>query len=164
MNDLTPLEIGDKIKRLSRIDIYQNTRKRYFVEYRALLCYILRDKLQMRWTFIASFFISQGKQMDHATCMHLVKMYPIYKQDNKDLEAIEKTFVFKSKIPYDNIDKVNYLENKYIDIEKKYIELRTKLKNPLVKLVIDVEDKNVVDLVNRIKLIKSSYDWKNNPK
>ena len=100
MKDLTPLEIGDKIKRLSGIDLYKNTRKRDFVEHRALLCYILRDKLQMRWTFIASFFISQGKHMDHANCMHLVKMYPIYRQGNKTLETIEKTFVFNSCLLY----------------------------------------------------------------
>ena len=67
-------------------------------------------------------------------------------------------------IAYDDIDKVNYLENKYIDIEKKYIELRDKLKNPLVKLVIDVEDENLVDFIQRVKLIKSSYSWKNNTK
>tara|TARA_R110000764_G_scaffold168745_1_gene256057 strand:- start:825 stop:1091 length:267 start_codon:yes stop_codon:yes gene_type:complete len=88
----------------------------------------------------------------------------MYKSNNKLLDKFEKTFIFSSKIPYDDIDKVNYLENKYIDLEKKYLELIGKLKNPLVKLVIDVEDKNVINLMNRIKIIKSSYDWKNNSK
>ena len=160
MKDLTPIEIGDKIKRLSGIDLYKNTRKRDFVEHRALLCYILRDKLQMRWTFIASFFISQGKHMDHANCMHLVKMYPIYRQGNKTLETIEKTFVFNSKIPLDEIDKVNYLENKYESLESEYLKQKEQLKNPLVKLVIDIPNDKLVDAKDRIKLMKKSWEWK----
>ena len=160
MKDLTPIEIGDKIKRLSGIDLYKNTRKRDFVEHRALLCYILRDKLQMRWTFIASFFISQGKHMDHANCMHLVKMYPIYRQGNKTLETIEKTFVFNSKIPLDEIDKVNYLENKYESLESEYLKQKEQLKNPLVKLVIDIPNDKLVDAKDRIKLMKKSWKWR----
>jgi len=35
------------------------------------------------------------------------------------------------------------------------------LKNPLVKLILDVKDEDVVDLMNTIKLRKKSYDWKN---
>ena len=161
MKDLTPIEIGDKIKRLSGIDLYKNTRKRDFVEHRALLCYILRDKLQMRWTFIASLFISQGKHMDHDNCMQLVKMYPIYRQGNKTLETIEKTFVFNSKIPLDEIDKVNYLENKYESLESEYLKQKEQLKNPLVKLVIDIPNDKLVDAKDRIKLMKASWKWLN---
>ena len=160
MKDLTPLQIGDKIISVTGINLYENTRKKAFVEHRALLCYILRDKLQMRWTFIASFFISQGKHMDHANCMHLFKMYPIYKKENKDLDIIENIFVFKSKIPLDEIDKVNYLENKYGTLEAEYLKQKEQLKNPLVKLVIDIPNDKVVDAKDRIKLMKKSWEWK----
>tara|TARA_B100000780_G_scaffold100259_1_gene70017 strand:- start:1000 stop:1482 length:483 start_codon:yes stop_codon:yes gene_type:complete len=160
MKDLTPLQIGDKIISVTGINLYENTRKKAFVEHRALLCYILRDKLQMRWTFIAAFFISQGKHMDHANCMHLFKMYPIYKKDNKTLDIIENIFAFKSKIPLDEIDKVNYLENKYGTLEAEYLKQKEQLKNPLVKLVIDIPDNKIVDAKDRIKLMKKSWEWK----
>tara|TARA_R110001606_G_scaffold146197_3_gene286168 strand:+ start:112 stop:669 length:558 start_codon:yes stop_codon:yes gene_type:complete len=162
--DLSPSEISKKIIKLSGINIFDNTRKREYVEMRALLCYLMRDKLSMTLDKIVKFFVSKNKSMHHANCLHLIKNYPMYKSNNKLLDKFEKTFIFSSKIPYDDIDKVNYLENKYIDLEKKYLELIGKLKNPLVKLVIDVEDKNVINLMNRIKIIKSSYDWKNNSK
>ena len=162
--DLSAIEISKKIMRLSGLNIFENTRKREYIEMRALLCYLMRDKLSMTLEKITKFFVSQGKTMHHATCLYLIKNYPIYKSNNNLLEKFEKTFVFSSKIPYDDIDKVNYLENKYIDLEKKYIELRDKLKNPLVKLVVDVEDENLVDFIERVKLIKSSYTWKNNTK
>ena len=162
--NLTPLEVCEKINRLSGLDIFKNTRKREVIEMRALACYILRDKLFMKLKNIAKFFTKQGRKMHHASCIHLLKNYPMYKSNNKNLDKFEKTFLFKSKIPYEDVDRANYLENKYIDVEDKYLKLRDKLKNPLVKLILDVEDEDVVDLMNTIKLKKSSYKWKNNLK
>ena len=59
---LQPIQIADKIKELSGINIFENTRKRPVVEMRSLLCYLLREKLGMRWTNIALFFKSQEKK------------------------------------------------------------------------------------------------------
>ena len=115
----------------------------------------------MKLQHIAKFFTEQGRKMHHATCVHLLKNYPMYKSNNKNLDKFEKTFLFKSKIPYEDVDRANYLENKYLDVEYKYLKLRDKLKNPLVKLILDVKDENVVDLMNTIKLKKSAYEWIN---
>ncbi len=52
----------------------------------------------MRWKDIAAFFCSQGKSMDHASAMHLVKMFPIYKRDNKDLGEFELNIINDSKL------------------------------------------------------------------
>ena len=54
--NLKPIEIANKIIELSGINIFENTRKREYVEMRALLCYLLREKLAMRWTNISLFF------------------------------------------------------------------------------------------------------------
>lgn len=159
--NLTPLEVCEKINRLSGLNIFTNTRKREVIEMRALACYILRDKLFMKLQNIAKFFTDQGRKMHHASCLHLLKNYSMYKSNNKNLDKFEKTFFFKPRIPYEDVDRANYLENKYLDIEEKYLKLRDKLKNPLVKLILDVKDEDVVDLMNTIKLRKKSYDWKN---
>ena len=158
--DLSPLEISKKIIKLSGLDIFDNTRKRQYIEMRALLCYLMRDKLSMRWEKIAEFFSSQGKTMHYSNALYLVSNYPMYKSNNKLLEKFEKTFVFSSKIPYTDIDKVNYLENKYIEIESKYLELIDTLKNPLVKLVLDIEDEHYMEFTERVKTIKKSYTWR----
>lgn len=159
--DLTPLDIGNKIKKLSKINIYDNTRKRPYVENRALVCYLLREKLNMRWKDIAAFFSSQGKSMDHASAMHLVKMFPIYKRDNKDLGEFEKTFVFKSRIPYDKIDRFNYLENKYNSLEGEYLKLQKTLQNPLVRMVLTVPDNKLIYVKQQLKAIQNSWEWQN---
>tara|TARA_B110000879_G_C11069340_1_gene470058 strand:- start:96 stop:509 length:414 start_codon:yes stop_codon:yes gene_type:complete len=123
--DLTALEIGEEIKKALHIDIYENTRQAAYVEARALMCYLLRDKLKLRWTSIAKLFQGQGKHMDHSNVLYLVKMYPIYRRDDKRLMELEKKFSFTSKVGLD-YDYTNYLENKYELLEDKYFKLEKK--------------------------------------
>ena len=125
--DLTALEIGEQIKKHLDIDIYKNTRQAAYVEARALMCHLLRNKLNLRWTSIAKIFESQGKHMDHSTALHLVKMYPIYKKDEKNLLELETRFKFTRKVGLD-FDYTSYLEEKYDLLESQYFELEKKLK------------------------------------
>jgi hypothetical protein len=126
MENPTPTEIGQKIIDASGVNIYDNTRKRDNVEYRGLLCHLLRNKLHMRWTNIALFMQRKGKAFDHASAIHSVKMYQVYKNYNNQLEELENIFIFKGKLNYDEIDNINYIENKYNSLEEKYEELKVK--------------------------------------
>jgi len=123
--DLTALEIGEEIKKALGIDIYQNTRQPSYVKARALMCHLLREKLNLRWTSIAEIFQSEGKNMNHTTVLHLVKMYPVYKREDNNLIDLEKRFVFTKKVGRDfNYSK--YLEDKYDSLEEKYYRLEKK--------------------------------------
>jgi hypothetical protein len=124
--NLKPIQIANKIKKLSGINIFENTRKRPVVEMRSLLCYLLRQKLGMRWTNIALFLKSQGKPVNHATVIHSKRLYKLYKKHNKKLGEIEKLFSFKSGLSVDEIDRIHYLENKCKNLEQKIEELITK--------------------------------------
>ena len=155
--DPTAIQIATKIKEDAGIDIFQNRRDAEYVEYRGLLCFILRDKLQMRWTYIASFFQSQGKHMDHSNVQHLFKMYPVYKKSNKKLGRLEKKFYFTPNVPFDEINKIDYLEKKYVRLETEHIELKNRLKNPLVNLVLDVPTYRTQELKGKIKAIKNTW-------
>ena len=42
-------KIGDSVKEVSGLDIFDNTRRRDYVEMRALVCYVLRKKLRNRF-------------------------------------------------------------------------------------------------------------------
>jgi len=153
MKNLKPIEIANKIIEFSGINIFKNTRQRKYVEYRALLANILRNRLSMRWTNIAVFFRSQGKDMDHATVMYSTRQYKMYKKHNKKLEEIEKIFTFKSDLNYDEIDRIHYLENKCNSCE-------TKLKEPLVKLVRDIPEDRTADVEENIKRLMKAWEWK----
>ena len=52
--------IATSVIELSGVNIYENTRKRQYVELRALVCFILRNKLNVRWTEISKFFESKA--------------------------------------------------------------------------------------------------------
>jgi len=114
----------------------------------------------MRWLSISLFFESQGKSMNHANAIHLVKMYPIYKTTNPKLDEIENMFLFKSGMDYDEIDKVHYLTNKLMNTEKKYNILLEQLKNPLIKLMLDVPKEKQYEVEDRLNLLKKSWEWK----
>ena len=138
MKNPTPEQIGNKVIEMSGIDIYKNTRQNDYVEHRALMCYLMRDKLHMRWTHITRFFNSQGKKMHHSTAIHLLEMYPVYKNYNSDLVAIEDSFFFDAKTPHDSIDEVTYLEKKCENLEKECLQLREQLANPVVQSMLAV--------------------------
>ena len=53
---MKPIEIANKISEISGIDLFNKSRKRNVEDHRGLLCYILRDKLKMRWEKIAKFY------------------------------------------------------------------------------------------------------------
>ena len=153
----TPLQITTEIKKISGIDIYANTRMADYVEHRSLVRWILREKLQMRWTYIAEIFNKNGKHMNHSTAMHLVKMYPIYRKKNIKLGRLEKKFYFTDNVPFDEIDKITYLEKKYVKLETEHVELKNTLKHSLVSLVIDVPTHRTQELRSKIKAIKKTW-------
>jgi len=153
----TPDEVANKVIALSKINIYNNTRKRDYVDCRALVCYLLRNKLQMRWTNIAVFFKENGKDMNHATVMHLEKNYPYYKKHNKMLDEMENMLLFKGGLNYDQIDQVHYVTNKYNNLKDKYEELINK---PLFNLLNGIPKDKENEVAQKLELIKRSWEWK----
>ena len=152
--NLKPIQIARKIKKLSKINVFEDTRERPVVEYRALLCYLLRHKLKMRWTYIALFFTKQGKPMTHATAMHAYNTYPVYKKHNKQLHEIEKMFTFKSDLNYDEIDRIHFLENKVKNLQEK-------LEHPLIDLLKQIPEQKYDETYERLCNIIKSWEWKN---
>ena len=171
------LKISERIIEMTGVDIFQNTRKREYVELRALACYIFRKKMNMRWTSIANFFTSMGKKTDHASVIHLVKMYPIYKKSNEELSELESCFQFKSKLNYDEIDQVHFLQNQYRKIKKENLQLEEEIKeiklnsknysdeqHNLLMLFDGLSKDRIDEIIERISLLKKSWSWKSKDK
>ena len=125
----TPDEVSNLLKSLSGIDVFQQTRKRHVIEHRSLLCYILRTKLDMRWESIKKFIESKGKPYDHATAIHAVKMYSVYKKDNKKLLELESHFTVRDRIEYNQISAMEVMQQKHIALEKDYFKSLEKIDN-----------------------------------
>ena len=169
----TPEQVSDLLIKLSGIDIYKQTRQTEYVEHRALLCHILRNKLDMRWVSISDFIKSKGKSFDHATAIHANKMYPIYKHSNFDYyDKLESSFIIKSQIEYSQISKLEVIQKNYKTLEKNYFiatekikeyKLKSKIgltKNEINYRQLDKEQRAMYD--ERAALVLKSFEWKQN--
>ena len=89
----TPEQISDLLIQLSGIDIYKQTRKNEYVEHRALLCYILRNKLDMRWHSIARFVKSKGNlnNFQHLMVRDMAYFEAYYNEMLKEKSATVET-------------------------------------------------------------------------
>ena len=167
----TPEQVSELLITLTGIDIYKQTRQTEYVEHRALLCHILRNKLDMRWVSISDFIKSKGKSFDHATAIHANKMYPIYKQSRFDYyDKLESNFIVKSQIEYSQISKLEVIQKKYATLEKDYFKAIEKIStltkesgftyNEKKYRSLPEEQKEMYD--ERAALVLKSFEWKQN--
>lgn len=115
---MTPFKVVDKIKEITKINPFVDSRKKEVVEIRALLCYILREKMNMRWIAIKEIFLKNGRKTNNSTLIHAVENYKIYASRNKKLERLAKKFPFKDA-PIDQVRKTQILENRLRILERK---------------------------------------------
>ena len=167
----TPDEVSNLLKSLSGIDVFEQTRKRHVIEHRSLLCYILRTKLDMRWESIKKFIESKGKPYDHATAIHAVKMYSVYKKDNKKLLELESHFIVRDRIEYNQISAMEVMQKKHIALEKDYFKSLEKIdsykkssdslgltQNEKTYRTLSRKEKESYD--ERASLVLKSFKWK----
>ena len=160
-------KIGDSVKEVSGLNIFDNTRRRDYVEMRALVCYVLRKKLRIGLTNIALYFQSEGKTMHHATVIHLVKMYPMYKRYNSRLASIEDSFEQLNNLEFnqDSYIRNQYLSYNYDKLQEKYKNLKENIKtNPILDVLQDIPEDKIDEVIERINIIKKSWDWKSKDK
>ena len=76
----------DEIETLSNISIFQNTRRREVVEVRSLLYTILRNFYRFNLREIQDLCSEHGYEITHASVIHSLKSFNIYKSYNKNLD------------------------------------------------------------------------------
>lgn len=156
-------KIGDSVKEASGLNIFDNTRIREYVEMRALVCYVLRKKLRIGLTNIALYFQSEGKTMHHATVIHLVNQYPMYKRYNPRLAEIEDNFEELNNLEF---NQESYIRNKYLSynydkLQEKYNKLKNNIKtNPILEVLQEIPEDKIDEVIERINIMKKSWDWK----
>ena len=160
-------KIGDSVKEVSGLNIFDNTRRRDYVEMRALVCYVLRKKLRIGLTNIALYFQSEGKTMHHATVIHLVNQYPMYKRYNSRLASIEDSFEQLNNLEFnqDSYIRNQYLSYNYDKLQEKYKNLKDNIKtNPILDVLQDIPEDKIDEVIERINILKKSWDWKSKDK
>jgi len=114
-------KIANKINKLSGIDVFKNTRKTSYVEARSLLGFILKNYEKMTLYQIRDFYIENGKSMNHATVIHSIKNFQVFK--NYEPQLIDWLNIISEDLDAFNNEakreliklKVNYISNKDVD-------------------------------------------------
>jgi chromosomal replication initiation ATPase DnaA len=115
---MTAQEISDRIIKKTKVNVFEDSRKKEVIHYRSLLIYLLREKMNLRWMNIALFFKANDKSITHATIIHSHHYYEIYKDENPKLEELEKQFNF-APVDLDTLDKIHMLENKVKNLRQR---------------------------------------------
>lgn len=131
---MTPQEVANKITVLSGIDPFYNTREPRVIEVRSLLCFLLREKLEMRWIAIKQFFKKNGRKTDNASLINSYKKYNLYKRNNKSLNKWEAKFTFENE-NIDQINQVYVLQNRCRTLERKIKNCEEKNKENIRNLI-----------------------------
>ncbi len=79
-------KIAKEIIDISGIDVFENTRKREYIEMRSLLTFILRHHCNMKFKDIRDFYESNGKSYDHATAIHSLRAFEMHRRYNNKLD------------------------------------------------------------------------------
>lgn len=78
-------ELSERVKKITGLNIFENTRKVEYIEARAMFNYILYNTYGYTLVRIARFYKMNGKNYDHATCLHSLKNFSIYERFSKYL-------------------------------------------------------------------------------
>mgnify|MGYP003328797902 FL=1 len=123
------LKIAKRINKLSDVNVFENSRSSKVVEVRSLLNKILYDFKNMTLAQIRDFYRNTGKPMDHATVLHSLKNFNMYRRYNPKLNEYfdemikhyelstkyEKQKAIEHKIKYlseDNLEEAHSLVSK----------------------------------------------------
>ena len=105
-------KIAEDIIDISGLDVFDNTRKKEYIQMRSLLTFMLRHHCNMKFTDIRDFYESKGKNYDHATALHSLKSFETHRRYNPKID-------------------------KYFDIVLLRIRNKSKLRKALINHIID---------------------------
>lgn len=114
-------ELSKKIIEVTGQNVFEQSRKRDVIEARALLTFILYKSKGMTLTQIRDFYEANGKPYDHATALHAIDNFEMYRRYNKNLpkwlvEIVghDNDIMNKKALLIENIKSLGYNEINYL--------------------------------------------------
>ena len=178
----TPKEISDLLIEISGVNIFEKTRVRNVIEHRAFFCHLLKNKFDLGPSAISAFMRTQPKlkTYDHATAIHALKKFKIYKTYREEyFDTLESYFEISPDADYKELPKLERLLNQYKEIKNKYNNasrkikkyekrlgdldvMKKKLKTGFTEneiLYRDLDEKQMKIYDERASLILKSFEW-----
>ena len=130
-------KIANNIIDISGINVFDNSRKREYIEMRSLLTFMLRHHCDMTYAEIRDFYESKGKSYDHSTAIHSLKAFETHRRYNPKID-------------------------KYFDIVLLRIRNKSKLRKALINHIVDYTKEK--DLKRLLKIVDKLKDGKEQTK
>ncbi len=133
----------DEIEALSGINIFQNTRRREVVEVRSLLYSILKKFYRFNLREIQDLCSEHGYNITHASVIHSLKSFDVYKTYNKNLDDWYHAVVIdlEEDVAAQRIDfikpKLKYLS------EQNLLKLSTTVKEMYEEAIINMKEESL---------------------
>ena len=134
------LRIANRINKIAKVDVFENSRKSDVVEARSLLVFILYKYEKMKLQQIANFFRKYGKTSDHSSVLHALNMFEIYLTTNKTLGKW-LTMLTKNIKDVNNEAKIEFIKLKVNYLSDESIKT-------MVELVATMEQKEFATIEN----------------
>ena len=106
--------ISKQINSVLGLNIFKNTRTTKLVDARSLYCYILRKDLKLTLYEIRDIFRDKGKNFDHSTVSHNVKIYQEVASRNKEFEKIRDEILGSISSKYLLLKRIQNIDNEEI--------------------------------------------------
>ena len=126
-------KIAKHIIDISGINVFENSRKRKYIEMRSLLTFMLRHHCDMKFKDIRDFYEANGKSYDHATAIYSLKAFEMHRRYNEKLD-------------------------KYFDIVLLRVRNKAKLRKALINHIVDHTKEK--DLKRLLKIVDKLKDGK----
>ena len=126
-------KIAKDIIDISGINVFENSRKRKYIEMRSLLTFMLRHHCDMKFKDIRDFYESNGKSYDHATAIYSLKAFEMHRRYNEKLD-------------------------KYFNIVLLRVRNKAKLRKALINHIVDHTKEK--DLKRLLKIVDKLKDGK----
>ena len=163
MDDLHIKKIKELVKQEYGYDVDSPTRKREVVEARAMFYSVLKNFTNLTLTGIA-----RTVNKNHATVLHGLKNFDLWKKQNKYLEFAFRNVVHRLETldEVENYVDVMELRRELVKTKMDLYELNAKKEkiNFMYELLKDLPMDKIEDIKSRIKLILKSYNWKSKDK
>ena len=163
MDDLHIKKIKELVKQEYGYDVDSPTRKREVVEARAMFYSVLKNFTNLTLTGIA-----RTVDKNHATVLHGLKNFDLWKKQNKYLEFAFRNVVHRLETldEVENYVDVMELRRELVKTKMDLYELNAKKEkiNFMYELLKDLPMDKIEDIKSRIKLILKSYNWKSKDK
>jgi chromosomal replication initiation ATPase DnaA len=103
--------IAEDINAELNLNLYENSRRLELVDARSIYCYILHKELNYTLYKIRDSLREKGKNYDHASVLHSVRIFDEVRKRRKDINLLRDKILSRTSIKSHLLEKIKRIED-----------------------------------------------------